>query len=303
MTALLDVIAPAADRKLTTAARARAALNLAASTYDDATIDGLIDSASAAVVSYLNIAGDGAAEPTLARETIDQSFSDFCGGALILARAPIADIRSVQENGGAIVASRQSGADGAVDVGVDASSFISALGPDGLGFSAAHVGREITIAGAGAAGADHATTIAAFVDAQTVTLAAAALTTVAGASFTVGNPAFNYEWRRLSGLVWKIAPGGRVAWAARQVRIIYDAGYVLPGAAAGRNLPLVIEDACILLIKRRLEVLRDCDNPRIKSESWAGIGSWTFEMQPIEWKAGVPSDVAAMLNPYKRRVV
>lgn len=51
------------------------------------------------------------------------------------------------------------------------------------GFTAADVGKEITIAGAGAAGARLVTTISAFTNATTVTLGAAATTSVTAATF------------------------------------------------------------------------------------------------------------------------
>lgn len=305
MTAILDVTTPASSTALTTLARVRSDLNLSSSLYADAFVTQMIASASAAIVSWLNIASDGENQPTLGLETVNETFRDVYRGveAVALARAPIADVVSVEEDGG-LVARLQSGADGAVDILAGATTFSSALGPDGAGFNSGHVGKEIVIAGAGAAGAALTTTIAAFVDAQNVTLDAAAQTTVAAAAFTIQNPAFSYEWRRGSALLWKLSGGYRASWASRLVRVVYSAGYVLPGdvAPAVRNLPTDIEDACILLVRRKIDQLRESEteNRRIKSESFPGIGAWTYALEDIAWTGGLPSDVIAMLQRYRR---
>lgn len=303
MTALLEVTTPAAKRWLTTVARVRSDLALSAVTYPDATVEQMIESASAAIAAFLNIASDGEAPVTLARETLRETFrpSGLYASALILARAPLADLILVDEDG--VVSSRLlSGADGAIDVGAAPTLLNSALGPAGAPFTAAHVGKAVVVAGAGAAGASLSTTIAAIVSPTAVTLAAAASTTVSGAAFTVENPSFGYEWRRGASLVHKVSGSCRVPFSAARIVATYAAGWLLPDAAA-RNLPPDIEDACLLLIRRKLDQMRECENPRIKQESWAGIGSWAYELTPLEWVAGLTNDVARSLERYKRRSV
>lgn len=302
MTTLLDVLTPAASLQLTTLARARSDLNLSVAMYADAFVNQMIDSASAAIVAYLNIVSDGAVSPTLALETIEETFRDFCGQALALSRAPISNVASVQEESN-VVSRLQSGADGVVDIVADPTAFASMLGPAAAGFLSSHVGAAIVISGAGAGGAAHSTTIASVVDGQNITLTAAALTSVTGAAYTVENPAFGYEWRRGSGLLYKTSGGFRTRWAASLVRVVYDAGYVMPSAVSGRNLPLDIEDACILLVRRKIDQLRESENPRLKSEAITGIGSWTFDIASVTWEGGLPSDVRAILDRYKRRVI
>lgn len=73
------------------------------------------------------------------------------------------------------------GTDGAV--AASATAFTSAK----AAFLAGDVGKAITIKGAGAAGADLVTTIAAYVSATAVTLSDAAGTTVTGATYTYGS--------------------------------------------------------------------------------------------------------------------
>lgn len=71
------------------------------------------------------------------------------------------------------------GTDGAATA--SSATFTSATG----GFLATDVGKEIRIAGAGASGATLVTTISAVTNTTTVTLAATASTTVAGATYNV----------------------------------------------------------------------------------------------------------------------
>jgi hypothetical protein len=61
-----------------------------------------------------------------------------------------------------------------------------AFSATGTSFTAADVGKGIAIAGAGPSGATLTTTIAAYISATSVTLAASASTTVTGATFTYG---------------------------------------------------------------------------------------------------------------------
>lgn len=300
MSVVFEVLTPAATTSLTTPARARAKLNLDASKYDDTFLESLIDSASAAIVSWLNVARDGVAAATLARETARESFCDLClrdGSPLLLARAPVTDVISVEEDG-ATTPRQLEGADGAIAAA--STAFASVAGPGGGAFAAVHVGKTIVVAGAGAAGAPLTTTIAAIVDDDNATLADAAATSVAGAAYTLENPSFDFEWRRGASQLWKLSGGYRAPWSAGLVRVVYEAGYVLPTDVAAGTLPRAIEDAAILLARRKLDQFRECDNPRVKSESWAGIGAWTFDLTPIDWIAGITSDVAAMLQRYRR---
>lgn len=302
---VFEVETAATDIKLTTLARARSHLNLSSVLYDDTFVGEMIDTASAMICTYLDVESDGVLPPTIGRERIVETFRNITpAAALTLARAPIVDVVSVEEDG-VTVYRVQTGADGAVDIVADATAFSSASGPGGAAFNASHVGRQITIVGAGAAAADHVTTIAALVDDANVTLTDPAATTVAAAAYTIENLTFPYEWRAGASLLHKVQSGNRTDWRAATVRVVYDAGWVLPGAVTGRNLPLDIEDACVLLIRRKIDQLResDSDNQRIKSESIPGVGSWTFAIEDINWQGGMPSDVRAMLDRYRRRTV
>lgn len=307
MSAVFLVTSAASSTALTSVTRARSFLNLSSTLYTDAFVSQLIESASAAIANYLNIVGDGVTPPTLGRERLTETFRNVrTREAVILARSPLVDVISVEDDSG-VSYRLQTGADGAVDVGVDATAFTSAAGPNGAVFNAGHVGKQITIAGAGAAGGDHVTTIAALVSDSAVTLTDAAVTTVVAGAYTIEDIAFGYEWRAGASLLYKLSGGYRSAWCSSLVRVVYDAGWTLPATDGSTNgtLPLDIQDACILFLRRQIDKFResDSDNQRLKSESIPGVGSWTFALEDINWDGGVPSDVRAMLDRYRRRFV
>ncbi|MGE0407977.1 MAG: hypothetical protein AB7P23_01795 [Amphiplicatus sp.] len=224
----LNVTTPAMKRWLTTLARLQQDIPL---TGDEgqAALEQLIESASAAIAAYVNQRSDGAALLTLGRETLSESWRDvYQCGPLIAARAPIASLVSVEEDG---------------------------------------------------------VLIEAVVDDEP-------------------NPDFVYEFERASGFIWKLAAGDRTSWSARKVTIAYEAGWLLPHEQA-RNLPFDIEDACILLCKRRLQLMKEGsgDYDSLQSESIPGLGAWTFALEKVTWEKGISSDVAAMIERYRRHVV
>lgn len=121
-----------------------------------------------------------------------------------------------------------------------------------------------------------------------------------GAGGTAPNSAFAYEIDE-AGLVWKYDGVTRRGFETALNAAQYTAGWVLPDDPA-RNLPYDIEDACIVFVRRKWEQLCDGAHTPVKQESFAGIGSWTYATETITWADGMPSDVAAMLARWRRRV-
>lgn len=124
-----------------------------------------------------------------------------------------------------------------------------------------------------------------------------------GGGVMIANPAFAYAFDQASGVVWKYDGSARAGFAATDILATYEAGWVLPADAANRTLPYDIEDACILLVRRKIDQFREGDNPRIKQESFPGIGSVTYAIEDVTWANGMPSDVAAMLKRWRRFTV
>ena len=119
----------------------------------------------------------------------------------------------------------------------------------------------------------------------------------------IANPAFAYETDKAAGVLWKLSGGMRINFTAASIAVRYSAGWVPPSDAPGapqRTLPEDIEAACVLFVRRKFDQLREADNPRLKSESLPGAGAWQFDLQRVDWDAGLPSDVRAMLDPYRR---
>lgn len=306
---------PAARRLLATSASVIADLGLAeqiaAGELTAESVDRAIAGASASISAFFNQRRDEDGNVTIARETVVETWrretlaARSCRATpLVLGRAP-ATIISVTEDG--VEAKRRVGnSDAAMTAGgANPAHLSSAAGPEGSPFTSAMAGQSITVAGAGNAGADLVTTIASIIDDQTVALAAPAQTTVAGAVYALDNPGYAFDCAAASGLLWKRDSAGyRAAFTASVVAVEYDAGWTVPDPAnptAAYTLPLDIESACVIYVRRKLEQQFPGDFQRILSESFPGAGSWTFALEAITWEGGLPSDVIATLKPYRRR--
>lgn len=303
MNSILTVTTALANRNLTTLARAREDLGLT-SDEADPYVNRLIATSSDAIARFFNIRADQDGRVTLGRETMVETWRALSGDEmLILARAPVYSINAVTED--SVETKRLLGnTDGAIDIGVSATTLNSASGPEGSPFSADQVGQAISVAGAGADGAAHETTIAERLSDTAVRLTDAALTTVAGAAYALDNPAYRFECQSACGMLWKLdASGYRTAFTASVIAVDYSAGWTLPDpndADAAYTLPQDIEDACVMMVMRKNQQLREGASGQIESESFPGIGSWKFALEKITWEGGLPSDVKAMLTPYRR---
>ncbi len=111
---ILALTAAPATTRLTTLERVRADLSLDAADADDATVDRLIDTASALIATYLGQRRDDSGSVSLARADFVETFRIGAdawyigadawrvgarGAPLVLARTPIGAIASVAENG------------------------------------------------------------------------------------------------------------------------------------------------------------------------------------------------------------
>lgn len=241
---------------------------------------------------------------TIGRETINELWRGAYGeDMIILARAPVASIVAITEDG--VVTKRQLGAsDGAIDVDASDTTLNSSGGPEGAPFADEQVGQPITVPGAGVAGATLSTTIAERLSATAVRLADAASTTVVGATYALDNPEYLFDVDKAAGFLWKLAASGyRTAFTASVIAVDYEAGWTLPDpedAQAEYTLPRDIEDACVMMVMRKNQQLREGESGQVESESFPGIGSWKFALEKITWEGGLPSDVKAMLTPYRR---
>lgn len=310
----VTVKTPASSRLLVHPDRAREDLGLDADDVSDTALLRLIAGASASVSAFFNQRRDDDGAVTIVRETIVETWrraaydARSCRAApLILGRAPVAEIVAVTEDG--VEYKRRIGAaDGAMTHdGATPTRLSSAGGPNGKPFTAAMAGAAITVAGAGAAGAALTTTISSVIDDETVALAAPALTTVSGASYELDNPAFVYDLQAAAGMLWKLDGCGYRTWFSASVAAVeYKAGWTAPDPDGeidqAYTLPADIEDACLMLIRRKLEQQRP-DDPsfgRLESESLPGAGTWKWAIQAITWEGGLPSDVIEILKPYRR---
>lgn len=95
-----------------------------------------------------------------------------------------------------------------------------------------------------------------------------------------------------SGNLSKTPVGGS---RAKLYSVTYTGGYVMPGNS-GRTLPYDIERACIEMVKSLVFGRRDSS---VKSESVDGVYSVTYADDNRDGSS-LPSNIAAMLSPYKR---
>lgn len=297
MNSVLTVTAAAAESKLTTLDQLKADLSLDDS--QDPFLTRVIEVCSDEIAVYLGRSEDESGNVTLGRETISETFYDPYGVTeLVLGRRPVCDITSVNE-GGTIIARLLSNTDGAITSGD--RTLTSAGGPGGEDFTSDYVGQAITVAGAGASGATLSTTIASVTSGGEVELTDAAGTTVSGASYSAVNPAFTakYVVKKASGVLLPRTASGRSFFATPFVRVIYTAGWLLPGET-GRTLPKGIEDACIIYCRSKIDQLQEGEDfaGPLTATTIEGVGNFQFAGTATKKGYGLPFEVRELLNRY-----
>lgn len=109
------------------------------------------------------------------------------------------------------------------------------------------------------------------------------------------------EYRLVSGgLLQRMSDDVQTCWSSSKIIVVLTAGWLLPNDS-GRDMPQVIEDAAIGLIKCvRLNKTRD---PSLRSENiLEGLYAYTL-FAPSDIPGGMPTDIAAMLEPYVNRII
>ncbi|HEY4722230.1 MAG TPA: phage head-tail connector protein [Anaerolineae bacterium] len=109
------------------------------------------------------------------------------------------------------------------------------------------------------------------------------------------------DYRLISGgMLQRMSDDVQTEWPTGQIMVVHTAGWLLPNDS-GRDMPHVIEDAAIGLIKlARLDKTRD---PTLRSEDiLSGLYSYQ-RFAPSDIPGGMPIDIAAMLEPYVNRTV
>jgi len=289
----LTVTTAATTSALTTLAQLKADLGLGDAL--DTFYQRVIDLASDEISVYLGRQESDAGGVSLGRETIQESFYGLrCPMQLALSRFPLASVTSVVENS-ATITRLVTGSDGAISSG--SATFSSAA----ASFSDSYVGKAITVTGAGASGADLTTTIASVTDANNVELAANAGTTVTNAAYEIDNPAFNYIVKKSNGSIAKVVGSALSPFTGEIVTVNYISGWLLPGET-GRNLPLGIEDACVLLCQHKISQLQSSANfaDVLKAVDIEGLGKVEFaeESASSGGQNSMPFDVRSLLQRY-----
>jgi hypothetical protein len=120
-------------------------------------------------------------------------------------------------------------------------------------------------------------------------------------SVTVDDIALTSDGYQLDdGLLYRMAPSGRVPWAASAVVVEYKAGYILPkGTPAGAEiaLPAAVEMACVNEIAAILS--RRSRDPLVRSEREEGVGSTDFQIMSGDGPLSHP-DSPGLLAPYRQ---
>ena len=104
------------------------------------------------------------------------------------------------------------------------------------------------------------------------------------------------EYRLSSGgLLQRMSDDVQTSWPTGKIVIAYTAGWLLPNDS-GRDMPQIIEDATIAMVKMaRLDKTRD---PTLRGENiLEGLYAYT-RFNPSDIPGGMPPDVAVMLEPY-----
>lgn len=289
----LTITTAATNSALTTLAQLKADLGLGDSV--DTFYQRVIDLASDEIAVYLGREADDEGGVSLGRETVSESFYGLRSPyRLVLSRFPISQIVSVVENS-ATTPRQITGSDGAISLA--GTTLTSA----GASFTDSLVGQAITITGAGASAGDLVTTVDSVTDGQTLEVADAAGTAIAsGGSYAIDNPAFNYVIKKSNGTLHKIVGGILSPFAGEIVTVNYVSGWILPGDT-GRNLPLGIEDACILLCQYKITQLQSSANfaDVLKAVDIEGLGKVEFsDESSTERTNGIPFDVRSLLQRY-----
>jgi hypothetical protein len=130
----------------------------------------------------------------------------------------------------------------------------------GVTFTSEFVGKAITVVGAGAAAATLSTTVESVTSATEIELAAAAATTVTGASYSAVNPGFvKYVVNKAQGSLRVRLGAGAGQFYTPYVAVTYTAGWKMPGET-GRTLPKGIEDACVAFCRVKIDQLQEGDD-------------------------------------------
>lgn len=292
----LTITTAATTSALTTLSQLKANLGLGDTV--DTFYQQVIDLASDEISVYLGREPDDEGGVSLGRETVQETFYDLrLPKRLILSRFPVASVTSVVENS-ATVARLISGTDGAI------ASAGTTLTSASASFTDALVGQAITIYGAGASAGDLTTTVASVTDANTLEVTDTAGTTIAsGGTYEIANPAFNYIIKKSNGSLHKIVGGIVTPFYGESVTVNYVSGWLLPGQT-GRNLPLGIEDACILLCQHKISELQSSATfgDELKAVDIEGLGKIEFSQDSSSSSSSgqnaMPFDVRSMLQRY-----
>lgn len=267
---------------------------------NDGYYERLIDIASDEISVYIGRRADEEGNVTIGLESLTETFYQIgCVKELLLGRFPIAEIISVTENG-ATTPRQLSGSDG--EITATDATFSSAIGHTGGAFTSDHVGKSITIKGAGADGAELVTTIASVTNEATVELSVAASTTVSSANYTLGvdNPSFSYVAKKATGTLLKLCGSTVTSFTGQTVSVDYRGGWVLPDAEEGRNLPPAIEEACILLVQYKLGQFEENADvmEMLKSVQIEGVGNFQFADSSYIKSGSLPYNVRSILDKY-----
>jgi hypothetical protein len=116
------------------------------------------------------------------------------------------------------------------------------------------------------------------------------------------NPAWPYVVRKQGGRIWKITGGSPSVFNGNPITVIYSAGWVLPDDADNRTLPRVIENACVLFCRRKIDQIQtgqDFSGP-LTGATVDGVGSFQFNGESALAKGyGIPMEIRAMIDRYK----
>jgi hypothetical protein len=102
-----------------------------------------------------------------------------------------------------------------------------------------------------------------------------------------------------SGLLTRLSSDTPADWLANKVVVVYQAGYVLPGAASA-TLPADIERACIITLAAMSS--SQGRDPQLRSEAADGIGSQSW-LDPRAEDGALPQAAATLLAPWRRNVI
>lgn len=293
MVRTLEVTTAATETGLTTLAQLKSELGL--DSTQDAFYQSIIDRASEEIGLYLNRGRDEEDAVTLGRETVTETFYDLtCSQPFIaLSRRPIVNVVSVTE-GTSTRTRLLTGADGAITA--TETTLTSAAG---VAFTQAMVGKAMVVTGAGASGADLSTTVASVTSETEIELTDAADTTVSGATYTVVDPSFPYVVRKSTGMLHRKSGTMLSRFYQSPVAVSYEAGFLMPGET-GRNLPTVLEEACILFCRHKIDRLESGEEFQgpISSASLDGLGSFSFADDSSRKSRSMPYEVRDILDRY-----